>query len=149
MSKKARSLVEAECNFIRKFMEQNLELGKSHRDIMNELQISEATYYRHVKRIMDEDAKVWDKVHMDSARYRSQRLIDDLLNCVNLCKQIMNDENARPNDRIEASKTLCIAETNIYKIVEEGPTFRVSLPLYPNNQESINNNNDSTKQLPN
>ena len=76
-------------------MEQNLELGKSHRDIMNELQISEATYYRHVKRIMDEDAKVWDKVHMDSARYRSQRLIDDLLNCVNLCKQIMNNPNEK------------------------------------------------------
>ena len=61
VSKKSRNLVESECNFIRKFMEQNLELGKSHRDIMNELQISEATYYRHVKRIMDEDAKVWDK----------------------------------------------------------------------------------------
>ena len=29
---------------------------------MNELQISEATYYRHVKRIMNEDAKIWDKV---------------------------------------------------------------------------------------
>ena len=45
----------------------------------------------------------------------------------------MNDENAKVSDRIEASKTLCIAETNIYKIVEEGPTFRVSLPLYHNN----------------
>ena len=136
-------------------MEQNLELGKSHRDIMNELQISEATYYRHVKRIMDEDAKVWDKVHMDSAKYRAQRLIDDLLNCVNLCKQIMNDERAKPDDRIEAAKTLCIAEANIFKFVNEGPVFKVSLPLYPNNnnqQESISNNNnndDNTKQLPN
>ena len=93
---------------------------------------------------------------MDSAKYRAQRLVDSLLNCVNLCKKIMNDENAKVSDRIEASKTLCIAETNIYKIVEEGPTFRVSLPLYPNNnqQESISNNNnnnndDNTKQLPN
>ena len=99
---------------------------------------------------MDEDTKIWDKVHMDSAKYRAQRLVDSLLNCVNLCKKIMNDENAKVSDRIEASKTLCIAETNIYKIVEEGPTFRVSLPLYHNNnQESICNNNDSTKQLPN
>ena len=150
VSKKSRNLVEAECNFIRKFMEQNLELGKSHRDIMNELQISQATYYRHVKRIMDEDAKVWDKVHMDSAKYRSQRLIDDLLNCVNLCKQIMNNPNEKPADRIEAAKTLCIAETNIFKIIQEGPVFKVSLPLFPkdnNQQESINNNN--SKQLPN
>ena len=67
----------------------------------------------------------------------------------------MNDENTKVSDRIEASKTLCIAETNIYKIVESGPTFRVSLPLYHNNnnqQESISNNNNndnSTKRLPN
>ena len=95
---------------------------------------------------MDEDAKVWDKVHMDSAKYRAQRLIDDLLSCVNLCKQIMNDENAKPDDRIEAAKTLCIAETNIFKIVNEGPTFRPTLPIFPNNnhQATINNNKATT-----
>jgi hypothetical protein len=152
--KKSRSLINAETNLIRKFMEQNLELGKSHEDILKDLGISRATYFRYVKRIMDEDAKIWDKVHMDSAKYRAQRLVDALLNCVNLCKKIMNDEKASYRDKIEASKTLCIAETNIYKIVQEGPTFRVSLPLVPNNknhQESIsnNNNNDGTKQLPN
>ena len=151
MSKKSRSQINIESNFIRQYMEQNLELGKSHEDIIQQLGISRATFYRHVKRIMKQDEKVWDKVHMHSAKYRAQRLVDSLLNCVNLCKQIMNDENAKNSERIEAAKTLCIAETNIYKIVEEGPTFRVSLPLYPNNnhQESISNNNDSTKQLPN
>ena len=147
MSRKSRSQINAETALIRKFMEQNLELGKSHEDIINQLNISRATYYRHVKRIMDEDAKVWDKVHMDSAKYRAQRLIDDLLNCVNLCKQIMNDEKAKPDDRIEAAKTLCIAETNIFKIVNDGPTFKVSLPIYPNNnnnQELTDNNNTTT-----
>ena len=116
MSKKSRSLINAETALIRKFMEQNLELGKSHEDIIQQLGISRATYYRHVKRIMDTDAKLWDSLHMDSAKYRAQRLVDSLLNCINcinLCKQIMNDENAKVSDRIEASKTLCIAETNI------------------------------------
>ena len=28
---------------------------------------------------------------MDSAKYRAERLFDALLNCVNLCKQIMNN----------------------------------------------------------
>jgi predicted DNA-binding transcriptional regulator AlpA len=139
--------MNAETNLIRKFMEQNLELGKSHNDIIQELGISRATYYRHVKRIMDEDAKIWDKVHMDSAKYRAQRLVDSLLNCVNLCKQIMNDPKARPVDRIEAAKTLCISEAQIYKIVENGPTFKVSLPIYPNNHQELNNDNN-TKQLP-
>ena len=115
---------------------------------MNELQISEATYYRHVKRIMNEDAKIWDKVHMDSAKYRAERLIDALLNCVNLCKQIMNNPNEKPADRIEAAKTLCIAETNIFKIVNEGPSFRVSLPLFRNNNNHQELNDNDTKQLP-
>ena len=81
---------------------------------MNELQISEATYYRHVKRIMNEDAKIWDKSY-GFCKYRAERLIDALLNCVNLCKRIMNNPNEKPADRIEAAKTLCIAETNIFR----------------------------------
>jgi hypothetical protein len=145
--KKAKPLVAAETNLIRRFMEQNLELGKSHEDIIQQLGISQATYYRHVKRIMDTDAKLWDSVHMDSAKYRAQRLVDSLLNCVNLCKQLMNDEKARPDDRIEAAKTLCIAETNIFKIVNEGPVFRVSLPVFPNNHQQELTDKD-TKQLP-
>jgi hypothetical protein len=98
---------------------------------------------------MNEDAKIWDKCHIESEKYRATQLIESLLNYINLCKKIMNDENAKVSDRIEASKTLCIAETNIYKIIQEGPTFRVSLPIYPQ-QESIsnNNNNDNTKELP-
>ena len=144
VSRKSRFLVNAETALIRKYMEQNLELGKTHQDIMNELQIKRATYYRHVKRIMNEDAKAWDKVHLDSAKYRAHRLMDDLLNCVNLCKKIMNDENAKPADRIEAAKTLCIAETNIFKIVNEGPIFRVSLPIFPKDKELT----DNSEQLP-
>ena len=87
---------------------------------------------------------------MDSAKYRATQLMDALLNCVNLCKQIMNDPKSKASDRIEAAKTLCIAETNIFKIVQEGPVFKVSLPLYPkdNNQQELTNNNNS-KQLPN
>ena len=85
---------------------------------------------------MDQDAKIWDEVHMDSAKYRATQLMEALLNCVNLCKQIMNDPKARPDDRIEAAKTLCIAETNIFKIVNEGPTFRVSLPVFHNNRKN-------------
>ena len=125
MSKKSRSLVNAETALIRKFMEQNLELGKSHHDFMKELQISQATYYRHAKRIMDEDSKIWDKVHMDSAKYRATQLMDALLNCVNLCKQIMNDPKSRASDKIETSKTLCLSEAHNFKLVNEGPVFKV------------------------
>ena len=149
MSRKSRNLLNAETALIRKFMEQNLELGKSHEDIIQQLNISRATYYRHVKRIMDEDAKIWDKVHMDSAKYRAQRLVESLLNCVNVCKQIMNDPKTKPDDRIEAYKTAAEASANIYKLVAEGPTFKVTVSqskLPFDNQELTNND---TKQLPN
>jgi hypothetical protein len=144
VSRKSRFLVNAETALIRKYMEQNLELGKTHQDIMNELQIKPATYYRHVKRIIDQDSKIWDKVHMDSAKYRAQRLVDDLLSCVNLCKQIMNDPKEKAADRIEASKTLCIAETNIFKLINEGPVFRISVPLFPKdkNQQALTEDNN-------
>ena len=131
MSRKSRNVMNAETAVIRRYMEQNLPLGKGHNDIIKELGISRATYFRYVKRIQDEDAEIWDKVHMDSAKYRATQLMDALLNCVNLCKQIMNDPKSRASDRIEAAKTLCIAETNIFKIIQEGPVFKVSLPLFP------------------
>ena len=126
-------------------MEQNLELGKSHEDIIKQLGISRRTYFRHVKRIMEQDSEIWDKVHMDSAKYRATQLMDALLNCVNLCKQIMNDPKSKPNDRIEAAKTLCLSEGHIFRLVNEGPVFKVSLPLYPTKSELTDNN---TKQLP-
>ena len=143
--------MNAETAVIRRYMEQNLPLGKGHNDIIKELGISRATYFRYVKRIQDEDAEIWDKVHMDSAKYRATQLMDALLNCVNLCKQIMNDPKSRASDRIEAAKTLCIAETNIFKIIQEGPVFKVSLPLFPkdNNQQQAltnNSNNDNDNE---
>jgi hypothetical protein len=131
-------------------MENNLEVGKSHHEICAELNISQRTYFRHVKRIMNEDSKIWDKVHIDSAQYRAVRLIEALQNTSNLCKQIINDPNSRASDKIEAAKTLCISETHIFKIVQDGPVFKMSLPIFHNNnnRQELNDNNNN-KQLPN
>ena len=109
-------------------MNQNLELGKTHEEVIQELHIPRTTYYRRVKEVMNEDAKAWDKVHIDSVKYRAVRLIDSLLNCVILCKSIMNNPNEDSRVRIEASQTLCIAEAQIFKLVESGPVFRVQIP---------------------
>ncbi|MGA8842079.1 MAG: hypothetical protein WB511_00690 [Nitrososphaeraceae archaeon] len=62
------------------------------------------------------------------------------------------DEKERSTDRIEAYKTACEASANIFKLVQEGPTFKTSidvkkLPFDNNHQESINDNNNN--QLPN
>ena len=153
MSNKSRNLIAAETNLIRKYLDQRLELGKSHEDIMQELQISQATYYRYVKRIMEQDAQAWDKQYLDSAKYRAVQLLTDLQNYRNLCLKIAMDEKERSTDRIEAYKTAAEASANIFKLVQDGPIFKVTvkssqLPFDINNQQySIKDNN--SKQLPN
>ena len=99
---------------------------------------------------MNEDSKIWDKVHIDSAQYRAVRLIEALQNCVNVCKQIINNPNTDNRDRIEAAKTLCLSEANIFKIIQEGPVFKMSLPTNPNpifptkNQPQLTDGNNET-----
>jgi hypothetical protein len=152
MSNKSRNLISAETNLIRKFLEQRLELGTSHEDIIQQLGISQATYYRHLQRIQRQDAEKWEKVYLDSAKYRAVQLLTDLQNCRNLCLKTATDEKERSTDRIEAYKTAAEASANIYKLVAEGPVFRVTVKQsklpFDNNQESINNSNNN-KQLPN
>lgn len=91
---------------------------------------------------MDQDAKVWDEVYLDSAKYRAAQLMDCFNNCIKVCKEILADPKAKPGDRMEAARTICEAQANIAKLVNDGPTFTPSLRLsYPNhNQESTNDN---------
>jgi hypothetical protein len=146
MSRKSRNVMNAETAVIRRYMEQNLPLGKGHNDIIKELGISRATYFRYVKRIQDEDAEIWDKVHMDSAKYRATQLMESLFTAVRVCKEIIEDKNTNPSDRILAVKTLCEAHANAFKIVSYGPTFRPSLS--PDTIQRELTNNDTTKQIP-
>ena len=151
MPKKSRSLINKETSLIRRFLENNVERNLSHEDIIQQLGISRATYYRHVKRIMDQDAKVWDEVYLDSAKYRAAQLMDCFNNCIKVCKEILADSKAKPGDRMEAARTIR-RQANISKLVNDGPTFTPSLRLsYPNtNQESLsNNNNNDYQKLPN
>ena len=149
MSKKSKSVINRETSLIRRFLENNVERNLSHEDIIQQLGISRATYYRHVKRIMDQDAKVWDKIYLDSAKYRAAQLMDCFNHCIKVCKEVLADPKAKPGDRMEAARTICEAQANISKLVNEGPVFQPSLRLSTyNNHESLNNNN-SAKELPN
>lgn len=53
---------------------------------------------------MKEDTKIWDKVHIDSAKYRATKLIQSLDECVNLCREIRDNPDNKPEDRMEASR---------------------------------------------
>lgn len=95
---------------------------------------------------MNEDSKIWDEVHIDSAKYRAVQLIQMLLiqmldRCVNVCREIRDNPETKPDDRMGAARTMCEAEANIFKLINEGPIFRTSLRL--------SFSNDSNKPLTN
>ena len=127
MPRNSKQLVEAQSNRIRKLMEKN----KSDRQIIQELGINNHTYYTYKWRIQKEDAHLRDKIHIDSAKYRAVQLIQLLEDCKNTCIKIRDDKTEMAKDRIEAAKTACEVQANIFKLINEGPTFRVTLPTNP------------------
>ena len=44
-----------------------------------------------------------------------------------MCLKIEEDRTEMAKDRIEAAKTACEAQANIFKLINEGPTFRVTI----------------------
>ena len=123
MPKNFSQIVESQSNIIRKMINDN----KTDTQIINELKMPVQTFYTYKKRIQKQDAKIWEKVHIDSAKYRATRLLERLEECELLAVKIRDDEKAEYGDRLEAGKTACVAAANIFKIVNEGPTFRISL----------------------
>jgi hypothetical protein len=64
------------------------------------------------------------------------------------------DEKEKATDRIEAYKTAAEASANIFKLINEGPTFKTSIGIkqlssssYHDNNQELNDNNNDTKQL--
>ena len=127
MPKNFSQIVESKSNMIRKMINDN----KTDTQIINELKMPVQTFYSYKKRIQKQDAKIWDKVHIDSAKYRAVQLIELLDYTKNMCLNIAEDKTEMAKDRIEAAKTACEAQANIFKLVNEGPTFRISLPTNP------------------
>ena len=124
MPRNSKQLVEARSIRIR-LMEDN----KSDRQIIQELGINNHTYYTYKSRIQKEDAHIWDRIHMDSAKYRATQFIKLLEECflINRAIALSNKEDSRV--RIEASKAMCEAAANIFKIVNEGSIFKPSLTV--------------------
>ena len=120
-------------------MEQNLKLGLTHEDIIKQLGIPRATYFRHLRRIYKEYEKVWDQCYAESAVYYASQLVQRLEECINLCKSIRDNPNEDSKVRMEASQNMCIAEAQLFKIMESGPSFKVSIstPIFPKNQQAL------------
>ena len=86
---------------------------------------------KNFTQIVESKSNIIRGMIIDSAKYRASRLIERLEECEILAVIIRDDEKNEPRDRLETGKTACEAGANIYKLINEGPTFRVSLPTNP------------------
>ena len=98
MPKNSSQNVENQSNIIRNMMSDN----KTDRQIIRELNMPEQTFYLYKRRIQKIDEKIWDKVHIDSAKYRATMLLQSLEECYHINKQIATNEKNKPKDRIQA-----------------------------------------------
>ena len=93
----------------------------------------EQTFYLYKRRIQKIDEKIWDKIHIDSAKIQGNNAITITRRMLPYNRQIATNEKNKPKDRIQASETMCLS-SHIFKIVNEGPVFN---PSFPNKSRGI------------
>ena len=125
MPKQSQQEVESQTRLIRRLIDKE-DLTKD--QIIEQLQISERTFYYYNKRIRKQDVKQWDKENKDSINYRKVKFFQSLENCYKINKRIAESERYSPHDRIEASKVMVTAQAQLAKLAKDGPTFNPQLP---------------------
>ena len=122
-------------NLIKRLMHEEF---KTDTEILKQLRISQSALYDYKLKIQQEDQRIWDLVHQDSSKYRAVQLLADLDRCRQECLKISTDKiNVSARDRMEALKTSCEASANIFKLLNEGLSFNVSIPLKHSDKEPI------------
>ena len=125
MPKNSHKQVEKEKQLIRRLMDiENLKPQQ----IIEQLQIDESTYYRYLKKIQIEDAKLHEKVNRKAVAYREAKFHKTLEDAYLINKKIAEDPNISAQARIEASKTMCVCQGQLAKLVRDGLDFTPSLP---------------------
>jgi hypothetical protein len=123
--KGTKQQVQAETEHIRKLMEDD---GLPDYKIIQLLKIPRRTFYFYKNRIIKDDERLWRNISytVDSRKRRAMLLLDTLQNCYYINKQIAENPKEDSRTRIEASKTMSIAQRHMYQLINEGP-FSVSV----------------------
>jgi ACT domain-containing protein len=94
---------------------------KNDYEIMKILGIPNSTFYRYKSKIYIEDKELWSKVIIEPLESRALKIYEILEECCRINRQIAFNENAKPMDRIKASKRMVNAQYNILKLLKMGP----------------------------
>jgi hypothetical protein len=92
-------------------------------EIMKKLRIPNSTFYRYKSKIYKEDKELWSKVMIEPLESRALKIYQNLEESCRINRQIAFNENAKPMDRIKASKGMVNAQYNILKLLKMGPNL--------------------------
>jgi uncharacterized protein YfbU (UPF0304 family) len=94
---------------------------KNDYEIMKILEIPNSTFYRYKSRIHREDKELWCQAMLEPLESRALKIYEILEESFRINKKIALNENAKPMDRIKASKGMVNAQYNILKLLKMGP----------------------------
>jgi ACT domain-containing protein len=92
-------------------------------EIMKILGIPNSTFYRYKSKIYKEDKELWSKVMIEPLESRALKIYQNLEESYRINRQIALNENAKPMDRMKASKGMVNAQYNILRLLKMGPNL--------------------------
>ena len=105
MANKSRDNVHRELEIINKLMEQ----GLSDTEIIDQLQIGRATFFRYKKKLRTIFEREWKKTDTANTLYSYHKFYNSLEDCERGCRKIIKDPNVSAHDKLDAYKTMCSA----------------------------------------
>jgi len=101
----------------------NAKVPRMDYEIMKILGIPNSTFYRYKSKIYKEDKELLSKIMIEPLESRMLKLMRCLEDSSRIFRQIMEDDKAKPMDRIRASKKMVNAQYNILRLLKMGPNF--------------------------
>jgi hypothetical protein len=92
-------------------------------EIMKILGIPNSTFYRYKSKIYKEDKELWSKVMIETFESRALKIYQILEESYRINRQISLNENAKPMDRMKASKRMVNDQYNILRLLKMGPNL--------------------------
>ena len=94
---------------------------KNDYEIMKILGIPNSTFYRYKSKIYKEDKELWSKVMIEPLESRALKIYQILEESYRINRRIALNENAKPIDRMKASKRMVNDQYNILRLLKMGP----------------------------
>jgi hypothetical protein len=125
MANKSRDNVRRELEIIRKLMDED---NLTDRQIIDQLQINERTFFRYKKKLRTIYEKEWSKSDTKNTLYSYYRFKDSLEYAYREAKKIVDSGNSRPMEKLSALETMCSAREQLAELDKDGPSSKIQIP---------------------